>query len=205
VTSEASPALTVAEAHARLRTHSDIQFDLPHAKPPEIPEWVGWLGKFFAQIGPYGGWIFWGLLAAGVGLLAWMIYVTFIRGRQSREVTATPEHDAAAWRPAEKVARALLAEADAMAAAGNYDAAARLLLHRSLEDIQSRRPKALRPALTSREIARIPVLPDLVRGAFVAMATPVERSLFGGRALARGDWEEARSAYGEFALAGSWK
>jgi len=116
-----------------------------------------------------------------------------------------PERDtAAAWRPEEKAARALLAEADAMAAAGRYDEAARLLLHRSLEDIAARRPTLLRPALTSREIAGVPSLPDAVRGAFAAMAAPVERSLFGGRALDSAAWQEARAAYGDFALSKAW-
>ncbi|MEI9849813.1 MAG: hypothetical protein WDN24_01895 [Sphingomonas sp.] len=91
-----------------------------------------------------------------------------------------------------------------MAAAGRYEAAVRLLLHRGLEDIARRRPKLLRPALTSREIARTPELPGAVRQTFAAMAAPVERSLFGGRALDRGAWETARDAYRAFALPEAW-
>lgn len=200
MTRAASAVQTVAEAHARVRAHADIQFDLPHVAPPKPPSWQ-WSGEM-----PALGALFWPLVIIGAALIVFLIArsVYFnVRVGGTGEVTA--EREVQAWRPEEKAARALLAEADAMAAAGRYDEAARLLLHRSLEDIAARRPKALRPALTSREIARVPALPDAVRGAFVAMAAPVERSLFGGRALSRDAWEEARAAYGEFALPGAWK
>lgn len=199
-----SKALTVAEAHAQLRARTDIQFDLPIAKPPEPPAWLKWLAEQLSGLAPFAGWIIWALIAAGAALLLWLIVRAAMRWSQGRGVTVTAEAEVAAWRPEERVARALLAEADAMAAAGRYEEAARLLLHRSLEDIARRRPRLLRPALTSREIAMVPALPDLVRGAFSAMAAPVERSLFGGRSLERRDWEDARKAYGEFALPGAW-
>lgn len=206
MTAGASKALTVAEAHARLRARTDIQFDLPPApKPQPPPEWVKWLGEMLGGATPFGTFVFWAIIAAVVALIVWRIAAAVIARRRSGDAVAAPEQEIAAWRPEEKVARALLAEADAMAEAGRYDEAARLLLHRSLEDIQRRRPSLLRPALTSREIARTPQLPDLVRGAFTAMAQAVERSLFGGRGLGRTDWEAARAAYGEFALPGAWK
>jgi hypothetical protein len=196
---------TVAAAHAQLRARTDIQFDLPVAKPPEVPAWLRWLAKALEPVAPYAGWIFWTMVILGALLILWLVFGSLIRNRRQGDAEATSEHEAAAWRPEERIARALLAEADAMAEAGRYEEAARLLLHRSLEDIARNRPRLLRPALTSREIARSAGLPQRVRDAFIAMATPVERSLFGGRSLQRGDWEEARSAYGAFALPGSWK
>lgn len=201
MTRAASTVQTVAEAHARLRANPDIQFDLPLIAPPKPPPSWQWSGEV-----PALGALFWPLVAIGAVLILVLIVrsVQFrLRGGGTGEVRA--EREVQAWRPEEKAARALLAEADAMAAAGRYDEAARLLLHRSLEDIAARRPKILRPALTSREIARVPALPDAVRGAFAAMAAPVERSLFGGRSLGRDAWEKARAAYGEFALPGAWK
>jgi hypothetical protein len=197
VGSTASTAEKVAEAHARLRAHSDIQFDLPHVDAPK-PSTVHW--NF-----PALDFLFWPLVAIGVALILFLIARTVYLRTRSNTGEAVAEREAEKWRPEEKAARALLAEADAMAAAGRYDEAARLLLHRSLEDIAARRPQLLRPALTIREIARVPALPDMVRRAFAAMAAPVERSLFGGRALNRDAWEEARTAYGEFALPGAWK
>jgi hypothetical protein len=198
VTRTASATQTVAEAHARLRANSDIQFDLPHAPQPKPPVTGSW------DL-PALDFLFWPLVAIGAALIVFVIArAIYLRVRTGPvDVRAEPETEK--WRPEEKAARALLAEADAMAAAGRYDEAARLLLHRSLEDIAARRPRLLRPALTSREIGRIPALPELVRSAFAAMAAPVERSLFGGRTLDRSAWEEARAAYGEFALPGAWR
>lgn len=201
-------ARSVAEAHARLRADPAIQFDLPpyQAPPPprEPPAWLRWLVDALGDLAPHANWIFWSLVALGAALILWAL-ARYLRDRRSRDAVAEPAHDLEAWRPEERVARALLAEADAMAAAGRYAEAARLLLHRSLEDIGRNRPRLLRPALTSREIGRATALPGPLRTAFAAMAVPVERSLFGGRSLTRADWEEARAAYGAFALPGVWR
>lgn len=198
MTHPSSAVQTVADAHAQLRRHDEIQFDLPHL-PAKPPEWHGGL--------PALDFLFWPLVIIGAALVLFLVgrtlYARFAERRPKTETT--PEQEIAQWRPEEGAARTLLAEADAMAGAGRFDEAARLLLHRSLQDIAARRPRLLRPALTSREIARVPALPDAVRGAFAAMAAPVERSLFGGRALGRADWEEARAAYGAFALPGAWR
>jgi hypothetical protein len=205
VTVQASTAQSVGQAHVALRARTDIQFDMTVAKPKPPPPWVHWLDKELNQLSPAATYVFWIFVAIGAALLLYLIVAAFIRRRPSRDATAEPEQDVAVWRPTEKAARALLAEAEALAAQGQYEAAVHLLLQRSLEDIQRHRPRLLRPALTSREIAGADWMPGVVRRAFSAMAAPVERSLFGGRNLARPDWEEARAAYGEFALPGAWK
>lgn len=201
MTDSASAANSIAEAHQRLRADRDIQFDLPIAPPPKPrpvdPWWLDWFGtpsQFFL-------WVAAGIL---VGLLLWLA-IRAILARQGQGAAYNPrESGVDEWRPEAKAARALLAEADEMAASGRYEEAARLLLHRSLEDIQKRKPQLLRPALTSREIGSIAALPESVRRTFATMAGAVERSLFGGRALSRDAWEEARAAYDAFALQGSW-
>jgi len=205
VTVQASTAQSVAKAHEALRARSDIQFEMATARPPEIPPWMRWLAKQLGGIAPYMGWILLGALILGLAILLYLLFVSFWRNRPSRDAGADAEQDMAGWRPTEKAARALLADAEALAAQGRYAEAVHLLLQRSLEDIQRHRPRLLRPALTSREIAGSDWMPAIVRSAFAAMAAPVERSLFGGRALALRDWEEARSAYGEFALPKAWK
>ena len=91
-----------------------------------------------------------------------------------------------------------------MAAEGLYGEAARLILHRSIEDIQAHRPALVRPALTSRDIAGLAALPGGPRAAFARIAMLVERSLFARRALAADDWRDCRAAYEEFAFAESW-
>lgn len=199
MTRTGSTAQTVAEAHARLRAHGEIQFDLPLPAAPKPPtHWSGGL--------PALDFLFWPLVVVGGALILFLIGRTlYLRFRKRPATEDGVEREVEQWRPEERTARALLAEADAMAQAGRYDEAAHLLLHRSLEDIAARRPRLLRPALTSREIALVSALPDAVRGAFAAMAAPVERSLFGGRTLTRDAWEAARAAYGDFALPGAWK
>jgi hypothetical protein len=99
----------------------------------------------------------------------------------------------------------LLRDADALAEQGRFDEAARLLLFRSIDEIESRRPRLIRPALTSRDIAGAATIPDGARGAFAAIVSMVERSLFAGRALALPDWRECRAAYEDFAFAGAWR
>lgn len=201
----ASSAQSVAKAHEALRARSDIQFEMAAAKPPQAPEWMHWLGKQFAQLAPIAPTIFWICVAIGAAIILYLVVTAIARAFPSREAHAEPEKDVTTWRPTEQAARALLAGSEALAGQGRYAEAVHLLLQRSLEDIQRNRPRLLRPALTSREIAGADWMPALVRRAFSAMAAPVERSLFGGRSLALSDWEEARAAYGEFALPGAWK
>jgi len=109
------------------------------------------------------------------------------------------------WRPDEAPARALLAEADVLAGQGRFSEAARLLLFRSLEDIEARRPELVRPALTSRDIAALAEIPERPRGAFTRIAALVERGLFARIDLGESDWGEARAAYEHFAFAGAWR
>jgi hypothetical protein len=108
------------------------------------------------------------------------------------------------WRPTEAAARALLEDADKLAAAGRYAEAARLLLHRSIEDIEGRRPKLVRPAFTAREIAELDDLPAAARATFSFIAGIVERSLFGGRDVDAAGFAECRQAYESFAFPGAW-
>jgi hypothetical protein len=205
VAANASKVQSAAEVHAQLRAHPEIQFDLPPAQPPPPPpRWLTDLIESLFGAMSLPSWVLYGLLIAVGLLLVFLVARWGIGAYGQREGQAAPVDEVAAWRPEEKVARALLAEAEAMAAAGRYEEAVRLLLHRSLEDIQRRRPKLLRPALTSREIARVPLLPEAVRGAFEGMAAPVETSLFGGRRLDRSAWESAREAYRSFALPEAW-
>ena len=80
-----------------------------------------------------------------------------------------------------------------------------LLSFRSIDDISSRRPALVRPALTSRELAASEGIPGRARDLFAGIARLVERSLFGGRPVAESDWREARAAYSDFALPAAWR
>ena len=195
-----------AKAHARLVADKSTQFELPAFVPPEIPAWIKPTGEFFKWLLPAFPYIFWGAVALVVGLVAWFI-VNESRGMAFRwpwqkKPVADDEYD---WQPDHAVARVLLAEAEALAAAGRYAEAARLLLRRSVEDIAARRPEFLKPSLTARDISNAEAIPGGARKAFAAIARVVEVSTFGSAAVSADAWTNCRAAYGEFALAGSWR
>ena len=193
-----------AEAHRQLLADASIQFRLEPFKPPKVPEWLRSFVEFIEAILPILKVLFW----VGVAALAlYLLYVIALRLSGSewpwarKKPAGGTEDD---WRPAEAPARALLGEADALAAAGRFSEAAHLLLFRSIEEIDSRRPQLVRPALTSRDIAGANALPAGPKRAFSTIMMLVERSLFGGRALGEQDWRECRSAYEAFAFAEAW-
>ena len=66
------------------------------------------------------------------------------------------------------------------------------------------RPRAVRPALTARDIARLDSLPAAARAPFSLIAEVVERSFFGGREVDAGAFAECRRAYESFALPEAW-
>jgi len=189
-----------AEAHRQLLGDATIQFDLPAPEPPpQPPEWMGGLLPVL-QI------LFWVAVAALVAFLVYAI-VARLAGRDWswRRKGETAEGPDESWRPEAAEARELLGEADALAARGLYSEAARLILHRSIEDIDDKRPDLVRPALTSRDICALEQIPGKPRSAFARIAAMVERSLFAGRPLLSGDWSECRAAYEEFAFAEGWR
>lgn len=191
------------EAHRRLAADEAIQFDLARFEPPKPPAWLKPLLEMLEGLGPLLTFLFWGLVAAGVLLLLYWLF-RFLEAKGLFGGGGEGAGDEEDWRPQEAPARALLEEADRLAAEGRYSEAAHLLLHRSIADIDDRRPDLVRPALTSRDIAGAPNLPPGPRAAFSRIVMLVERSLFGGRDLDRGDWSACRAAYEDFAFAGEW-
>lgn len=205
----------IADAVTALKDEGDYQFSIKPAPVPPKPSWLSeMLGDFFGWLGKGGlpmvktlGWL---LIAALVLFLLYLFVpvvrdavdgaIARIRGRRGNA-----EDDGEEWQPDQAAARNLLAEADALAAAGRFDEAVHLLLGRSLEDIQSRRPGLLKPALTARAIAAMRDLPDAARAAFAAIAEAVERSRWARRALAEPDWHQARASYESFAFGDHWR
>ena len=187
------------EAHRQLLADSSIQFELPGVEPPpDMPDLSGAIP--FAQL------IFW-IAVGGLALFIAYLVVRRLAGADWSRKRGGGEEEAPdeSWRPEAGQARALLGDADTLAAQGRYSEAARLLLYRSIEDIDAKRPDLVRPALTSRDIAALEEIPGRPRSAFLAIAMLVERSLFAGRPLASGDWTSCRSAYEEFAFAEGWR
>lgn len=202
----AEQALTAA--HNALLRERGVQFDFPDyvpPTPPELPNWLKALADILDVLGPAPGWIFVGGLALGGALLLFFIarelLYTRLPGRKPR-----PQGEAAEdWRPAERAALSLLEDADRLAAEGRYEEAVHLLLFRSIEDMAARRPQAVRPALTSRDLARAEGLPSEARSAFSTIAAAVERSFFGGRPVDAAGFAACRRAYEGFALPGAWR
>jgi len=217
-----------ASAHQALKADPAIQFNLtPAPAPPKPPEWLKdfgeWLNKvlkpverFFDWIGsmmpdaPFARFLLWTVLAIAAATLLVLIYMRLRHGQwrwpwgrgEAPEFVAAEEEE---WRPEAAPVRSWLEEADALAAKGRFAEAIHHLLLRSIEDISRRRPRLVRPALTSRELSASEGIPAAARELFAAIAGQVERSLFGGRDVGRTDWDQARTAYADFALAKAWR
>jgi hypothetical protein len=208
----------IARHWQALRDGGEVQFaPLPPEPAPDRSRWMEWLGRLlghaFDWLGrllrplfePLGhalglGWpVMRVLLVVAAVLLALALAWRAWRLRRRRDARPMTEQG---WRPDAAQVRALLADADRLAAEGNYDEAVHVLLARSVERIAAERPGLLQPASTAREIAATSALPAAARLAFAAMAERVEASRFALRRLAEADWLAARRAYAEFALEG---
>lgn len=193
-----------------MRADGDIQFAPSFAKPPDPPpQWwddftrwlsevLGPLAQMLSDVWPVLSKLLLVALVIGVGALLWVILAPYIADWRERRAVAARD-----WAPDQARARALLEEADALAAAGRFDEAAHLLLYRSIEDIAARRPELLRPSTTAREIGAFEALSASARSAFGVIAGHVEASFFARRPLDRSAWDSSREAYRAFALDGS--
>ncbi len=199
-----------------LRADGNLQFapvtvpDIPPPQPGWFARMLNNLLEFLGDVlGPVGKafagqwwWLQWVLLALAV-LLALTLIVQLIGpgfGRKKRRAQADTTA-AEEWRPDTAASLALLEDADRLAAEGRFDDATHLLLQRSVGHIAAARPDWTKPSSTARELAALPAIPDAARAAFRVIAERVERSLFALGTLDRADWEAARAAYAEFALA----
>jgi len=220
VTTERGPSASAsatggfAQAWQSLRADADIQF--APITPPERAEAPGWtrafleflseifgaVGNAFRLIGQLlglsGQVLTWLVIGLGLAILAYLVWRVMepLRHRRRAGPAIAPE-----WQPRADEALALLEDADRLAAGGLYDEATHLLLKRSVGQIAEARPGLLEPSATAREIAELRDLPQPARTAFRTIAERVERSLFGLRSLSADDWQQARAAYAEFALA----
>jgi hypothetical protein len=195
----------VASAHQKLLQDDGLQFDFSTVAPPaEPPSWLVNLFNFLGRLQPFFEFLFWCGVAIVAALVIFFIGREIWRYRRRESAVVQRPDRLPDWRPPLARARALLADADRLAADGKFAEAVHLLLFRSIDDIDERRPRALRPALTSRDIAVIDALPPSVRLAFGRIAATVERSFFGGRELDAGDFAECRRAYEAFALPDEW-
>lgn len=185
----------LADAHQRLMNDGLVQVDLPVFKQPELPSWLRPLLEWLAHSGPVVKFLFWAGLTIILLLILRAIY-GWLAPVISAWTDRTPaQTDADSWAPDVAPARALLAEADALAATGAFAEAAHLLLLRSVEQIEARHPGRLRPSWTSRDILRFSILPPQAQQAFGFIAATVETAIFGRRQVDAVAWSACRSAY----------
>src|SRR5512146_32700 len=126
-----------AAAHAAMLRDQQLQSHFPEFVRPQTPQWVGPFAEFLRAIAPFLGYVFWG----GVAIIALVIlYALFSEIRRRMPARAEKVHVPAPvepnYRPTAVRARALLEEADRLASEGRYGEAARVLLHRSIEDFE---------------------------------------------------------------------
>lgn len=194
----------LATAHRTMLRTPGLQFDFAALPPvPQPPGWLEPLAKLFGALAPFLRLVFWAGLAVGAALVSWFIIrelmMLRLPSRRAREKAAAVD-----WRPEPAQARALLEDADRLAAEGRFDEAVRLILHRSIDDLAGRRPGVVRPALTSRDIAGLPAMPTGARAAFEAIVRAVESSLFAARPARTEDFDRCRAAYARFAFPEAW-
>jgi hypothetical protein len=206
----AAPAFAdeLEQRHKELLDRKDLQFAFSVEPEPvrQTSGWLSWLGDILSALSPLFNAIFWGALALVLGGIIFFVAREFLENRPGRKPKVKDENpvQVTEFRPTEAKAKALLEEADRLAAAGKFDEAAHTLLYRSIEDIEERLPRSIRKAQTSREIAGLSALPQAVRLAFEPITRAVERSWFGGLKLNAEDYQVCRKAYADFALAETW-
>lgn len=198
----ADPSL--AAAHREMLADGGLQFEFATFIPPNPPDWLEPLMRALQAVAPFLQYVFWAGVAIVVLLILYVIGTEILRRLPDRKkAQKAPEPERPVYRPAAARAHALLEEADRLAAEGRYSEAVRVLLHRSIEDIERTFALAIGPGLTSREISQLEPLSSQGRSVFSSIARAVEVSLFGGRALGAGEFIQCRESYASFALQGA--
>lgn len=196
-------------AHQQLLRDGALQFHFDQAPKPPPPGWIEHLimaiARFIGWAFPFLKLVFWAGLIFAAAFILFAIGREIVSrkwgsGRKARPINLGAE----TWRPSAETARAVLGDADALAAEGRFADAVHALLFRSIDDIRSHRPHLVRPALTARDIAALEALPATARPAFARIAEVVERSFFGGRPVGAEDFAACRQDYQAFALQGAW-
>ena len=191
----------VQQAFRRMKRKPGIQWELRTDLPEprrRSPFWEA-VGRFFDSVfgalAPLFKIIFWVGLAALAAVILYAIATAIIGVVQERRGREASDDTVAEYAPSAATARILLDEADALASQGRFAEAIRLILRRSIQDIERAQPDAVRLSLTSREIARSPRLGERTRSIFSQIARMVEHAHFAGRGASQDDYASARSLY----------
>lgn len=164
------------------------------------------IAAFFEAIGGVLGYL---LAAIVIFAILAGLYMVFgeslsLRRRQKEKAVAPDVSIMPDLRPEQARARALLEDADALAAQGRFAEAVHLLLFRSIDDIQEKKTGLIGRSLTAREIGALDDIPNWIRDALAPIIRIVERSFFGGQEVTEAGWRDARQSYHSFALGQDW-
>jgi hypothetical protein len=189
------------QAHRELLADPTLQFQYQQVQPPaQPPSWLEPLLNLLGALAPYLSYIFWAGVFVVAAMIIYALVTEILRRLPKPPAEEAPPVDIPVpqFKPAEARARALLEEADRLASEGRYGEAVRILLHRSIDDMDQAFPATIMPSMTSREISLLQYLSDQGRTTFVKIAQAVEASLFAGRPLNADQYADCRKAYENF-------
>jgi hypothetical protein len=189
------------QAHRELLADPSLQFQYQQVTPPsKPPSWLEPLFRLLEALAPFLSYIFWAGVFIVAAMIVYAVVMEVMRRLPQPKMDAAPAADIPVpeFHPAAARARALLEEADRLAAEGRYGEAVRILLHRSIEDMDVAFPATIMPSMTSREISLLQYLSEQGRATFVKIAQAVEASLFAGRPLSAQTFADCRKAYESF-------
>ena len=164
------------------------------------------IAAFFEAIGGVLGYLLGAIVLFAILAGLYMVFgeSLTLRRRQKQKSAAPDASVMPDLRPEQERARALLEDADALAAEGRFAEAVHLLLFRSIDDIQEKKSGLIGRSLTAREIGALSDLPDWIKDALSPIIRVVERSFFGGQDVTESSWNDARQSYQSFAFGEAW-
>lgn len=193
----------VGKAVERVYDAHDYQTEMPHEEPPEVfqPLVIPDLVKEIIRI------VLITLLVVGGLLLLFFLVNAFptLRERLKRRTPGPVEIGGApiASDADRERLELALSEADRLARQGAYGEALHLLLLYCLSEMRRRFGLGLPPALTSREILGLSVLPEIRRTGLSVIVSAVEVSHFGGRPVDETTYQLCRQRCEDVVLGGA--
>ena len=144
----AATSQSLEAAHRHLLADPSLQFKFGEPQPPpEPPAWLQALAQILEALAPFLNVIFWGGVIAIAGVILYFIGLEILRRLPGAGKSGPAEAPKAKpeFRPNQVRAQALLEEADRLAREGKFNEAARVLLHRSINDIEDTFPNLIAP------------------------------------------------------------
>ncbi|MEQ9606734.1 MAG: hypothetical protein RLN99_03615 [Kiloniellaceae bacterium] len=189
----------IQDARDRVLGDSRYQTERPETeKLPDIEPWT--LPPWLAEA------LFWVLVAAVVAMVLFFLYSLLSDLLQNRDAfrrnrEGKPAGPARIETPTierRTVDRRSLAEADRLAAEGRFTEAIHLLLLVAMDRLHRELGPRVAPAMTGREVLRLPALPEATVAPLTRMVQVSEINHFGGRAAAAPDYQSCRDEFLRF-------